>query len=129
MEAQDREFFAIYLEYKQVLASANDVGLMMVSEDDMTITPAWPYRLEMAGSEKEQEKQFELRFTSKVKGCERLVMFKAFPGWKPRKHRDRVDWDCIFAEAERTEESTKEDREKQLRLGKYEKYALAVCWK
>jgi hypothetical protein len=58
MEIQ--EFFAAYLEHKQVVAFAKEVGLMLVREDAMTIAPAWPYRLKITGARVQQRKQFEL---------------------------------------------------------------------
>lgn len=79
MEKQEEKVFKNYLEQWKIEELATVSGLKLKSVTDMSIGLAWPYRLEMSGTEVEQERQFALRFTSLMKGCERLVEFKAVP--------------------------------------------------
>lgn len=73
MKEQEKELFEDYMEKRWLEDSAKRYGLKIMSEDEMCIAPAWPYRLELSGTDEQQEKQFEARFTSMMKGCERLV--------------------------------------------------------
>jgi hypothetical protein len=73
MKGQETEFFEGYIKEMRLEDAAKSCGLKIMGEDEMCIGPAWPYRLELSGTEEQQEKQFEARFTSMMKGRERLV--------------------------------------------------------
>jgi hypothetical protein len=114
MEIQDRELFEKYIINSKIHAVLQKIGLKIMDEDEMRVAPAWPYRLEMNGTEKMQEEQFELRFSLATKGCERLVECKAFSdGAKDTPDRTDVstpqDGSDVGTPQEEIDESTSQD--------------------
>lgn len=72
-------YFDIFRRDHYLDDAARASGLKIMEEDEMFIAPAWPYRLEMSGTEAQQLSQFQLRLTSRMNGGERLVEFRKNP--------------------------------------------------
>lgn len=82
MREQEKDLFRTFVTdmgFKQAYLQA---GLRLVPEGRMTVGSAWPYRLGMGGSLEEQEEQFQLRFSSKMKGTERIAQLQIPPDWQ-----------------------------------------------
>lgn len=63
----------IYVERMATKTIIEAVGLVLKKEHEMSISPAWPFRLVMSGTDAEREEQYWLRFGSRMKGGERFV--------------------------------------------------------
>jgi hypothetical protein len=62
-----------YVERMATQTFAEAMGLVLKAEHEMSICPAWPFRLVLSGTDEEREEQYRLRFGSRMKGGERFV--------------------------------------------------------
>lgn len=76
---EESGYFDIFRRDHGLDAVARICGLKIMEEDEMFIAPAWPYRLEMNGTQAQQLTQFRLRLTSPMRGSERLVELRMDP--------------------------------------------------